>query len=57
MTRKDYLAIANAIANTGDEYGNYAPLSAVVEELIPYLQKDNPNFDADRFRKAANREQ
>ena len=67
MSRKDYVAIAQIIGQAVDgartdtkaeiiEDGmrDYATglLGTVVSDLVEYLAADNPNFNADRFRKA-----
>ncbi len=47
MTRKDYIAIAKAIAG-----GNF-DREALVNRLCQVFKEDNPRFDAERFKKAA----
>ena len=50
MTKKDYIAIASVIAITGPS----TQRMKMVNALIPIFKADNPRFDADRFREAAN---
>ncbi len=46
MTRKDYVAIARAIALVRGDCDGLVPL---VEELCAIFKADNPRFDKDRF--------
>lgn len=54
MTRKDYVVIADAIANsrkllrdnmTAEQFLN----TVLIPEIATALQSDNPNFDKPRF--------
>lgn len=55
MTRKDYVLIADTIANLREQQRDAGPftnnpsLLEVAEELAHALQGDNPRFDRDRF--------
>jgi hypothetical protein len=55
MTRKDYVAIARAIAYVGgisDSKAHHRTLNQVAEELAMELKTDNCRFDKGRFLKA-----
>lgn len=57
MTRKHFNAIAKAINELMDELDEHsadtrAGVAYTVNALIDVLQKENSNFDADRFRTA-----
>ena len=55
MTRKDYQLIADAIADTASHCKDQQSLNALdylVQNLNSDLKRDNPNFDAHRFRAA-----
>lgn len=55
MTRKDYVMIAKAIADTRGDYGNLAVQKAIdniAYALANDFAADNPRFDYDRFVKA-----
>lgn len=60
MTRKDYVLIADAVAqsraavNIGDITNPQHAISRVIDELTAKLESDNPNFDAERFIAACN---
>ena len=53
MTRKDYVLIAQTIADLMSDFNNggddSVSLSLVAQELADTLAKDNPRFDRDRF--------
>ena len=53
MTRKDYVLIAQTIADLMSDFNNggddSCSLSIVAEELADTLEKDNPRFDRARF--------
>ena len=52
MTRKDYIAIADALASV-----EFSHKATVVDALCRVFKKDNPRFDADRFKEAVNRKE
>ena len=57
MTKKDYEAIAAAIAHTkmladSNGYGAYSTLEEVAEQLAAVMAADNERFDRARFLKA-----
>lgn len=56
MTRKDYVAIAEAIAaaRARASIGGKKAIDAVAVELAKVFEADNPRFDAARFVKACN---
>lgn len=51
MTKKDYIAIAEALANaraaTGDD--KHSALTYAANQLAAVLARDNPRFDRERF--------
>ena len=53
MTRKDYVLIADTLANLMSDFNNggedSVSLSLVAEELATALETDNPRFDRARF--------
>jgi hypothetical protein len=53
MTRKDYVLIADTLANLMKDFNNCGDdsvsLSLVAEELADALQTDNARFDRARF--------
>ena len=53
MTRKDYVLIAETLANLMNDFNNggedSVSLSLVAQELADALQGDNPRFDRARF--------
>ena len=51
MTRKDYVLLANAIANGIDDANGINGLTgyAIVERIADALASDNPRFDRERF--------
>jgi hypothetical protein len=53
MTRKDYVLIADTLANLMQDFNNCGDdsvsLSLVAQELADTLAKDNPRFDSARF--------
>lgn len=60
MTRKDYVAIAAAVArvreatNDGSINNAQDAVSHVIDELTAIFENDNPRFDAPRFIRACN---
>lgn len=55
MTKKDYILIANVLANTYETSKNNAErdtVIAIISQLVDKLKADNANFNADTFRKA-----
>lgn len=58
MTRKDYVLLANAIANGIDdankiEYQGFTG-HAIIQRIADALATDNPRFNRERFIKACN---
>ena len=57
MSRKDYVALAAAIAKTRDEtreiLGSHSVLRVAADRIADVLAADNERFDADRFLTAA----
>ena len=51
MTRKDYIAIAEAVAPCGLEMGA-SDYELLVERLSAVFERDNPSFDRERFEQA-----
>lgn len=50
MTKKDYVLIAQAVAEVGSRgYGDIGP---VAHQIADALATDNPRFDRERFLKA-----
>jgi hypothetical protein len=53
MTRKDYVLIADTLANLMSDFNNGGEdsisLSLVAQELADALQADNDRFDRERF--------
>ena len=49
--KRHYLALAQVVQSLR-EYGDVIHVDDVVHALIVYLSKDNPRFDARRFRDA-----
>ena len=53
MTRKDYVLIADTLANLMSDFNNGGEdsisLSLVAEELATALETDNPRFNRARF--------
>jgi hypothetical protein len=53
MTRKDYVIIAAALAQSSTAYGDheigYAAWCAARDAVADALKQDNPRFDRDRF--------
>jgi len=65
MTRKDYILIAAAIANTREHYAKYQAhdpvaadkaIRAVARSLAAALQIENPRFDRETFLAACDME-
>ena len=62
MTRKDYTAFAQILANARDEVSEDYPgvdrtyqyvINRIEHEMMHVFKRDNPRFDADRFRTAS----
>lgn len=53
MTRKDYEAVAEAIAKTQFRFVDGA--NELIESLIGVFRRDNPRFNPDKFRAACHR--
>ena len=51
MSRKDYIAIAEAIVPCGVEMGA-SDYELLVERLSAVFERDNPSFDRERFEQA-----
>ena len=51
MTRKDYIKLADMLAQVRKDRGG---LAAVENKLVKILADDNPRFDEQKFRAAAN---
>ena len=56
MSRKHYVAIAQAIAMARRLDDKDAAISCIIGALISLFKRDNANFDAARFREACYRE-
>jgi hypothetical protein len=60
MTRKDYIAIADAIAKSDpstaygitDSYDVMATYNTIIDALVEVMESDNPNFREAEFRLA-----
>jgi len=52
MSRKHYVAIADALVSV-----EFSHKTVVVDALCRVFKKDNPRFDADRFKEAVNRKE
>ena len=52
MTRKDYKAIAQAIADNTDNTGEMLDKAGLVSALEDYFAYDNARFDGDKFAEA-----
>lgn len=54
MTRKDYVLLANAIANGIDDANGINGLTgyAIIQRIADALATDNPRFNRERFLKA-----
>ncbi len=54
MTKKDYVMLAKVIRNLdwAREGKGQLVIEELVTKLVPELQADNPNFNANRFREA-----
>lgn len=59
MTKKDYIAIAKAIKD--NTYGGLSNTNGFMDkqgflsDLVAYMRKDNPKFDAILFRRASHK--
>jgi hypothetical protein len=60
MTRKDYIAIANAISKADpskaygvvNDYDVFATFNVIIDALVEVMESDNPNFREADFRLA-----
>lgn len=52
MGKKDYIAIANVISGLEEIDGNLVSKVNLIIVLADYFEKDNPNFDRDKFNNA-----
>ena len=57
MTKKDYIKIASIINDISDDdcgefYTDPISKTDLISKLSNYFQKDNPNFDKGKFKKA-----
>ena len=59
MTRKQYIAVAKALNAIELNHIEQIPFlrHTVVDALCRVFKKDNPRFDADRFKEAVNRKE
>ena len=53
MTRKDYVAIAEVIADAKDRFNMDGAGQYIAGRLADMMAADNPSFDRERFLKAA----
>lgn len=53
MTKKDYVAIADAIKEAGGNGGDQLTLNMVSEKLCEAFHTENPKFSRETFLKAA----
>ena len=67
LSRKDYIEFANILGRVKDkarrdkcshgcEYPNTVAIFDITGELVDYFKVDNPNFDAEKFHKAIDKE-
>jgi hypothetical protein len=54
MTRKDYVAVAEILADFKDGIANQMIFDELVDEFADMFSADNPNFKLDKFREACN---
>ena len=54
MTRKDYVAVAEILADFKDGINNQIVFEDLVDEFADFFSSDNPNFKLDKFREACN---
>ena len=54
MTRKDYVAVAEILADFKQGIDNQAVFEDLVDEFADFFAGDNPNFKYDKFREACN---
>lgn len=58
MSREHYIQVAHIISQTRDRVyeeeisGEYGAIREIEARLAVLFERDNPNFDADRFHKA-----
>jgi hypothetical protein len=53
MTRKDYVLIADVLADLRETYGDHPAVISAAYRFAAALGRDNPRFDRDRFLVAA----
>jgi HD superfamily phosphohydrolase YqeK len=51
MTRKDYVVVANILHDYKEEMDNVSFVD-IVNDFGDYFEKDNPNFNWEKFREA-----
>ena len=51
MTRKDYVVVANILRDYNQELDNISFVD-IVNDFGDYFEKDNPNFNWEKFREA-----
>ena len=54
MTRKDYVAVAEILADFKTGIDNPVVFEDLVDEFAGFFAGDNPNFKYDKFREACN---
>ena len=54
MTRKDYVAVAEILADFKQGINNPIVFEDLVDEFADLFSADNPNFKLDKFREACN---
>lgn len=54
MTRKDYVAVAEILADFKSGIDNQIVFEDLVDEFADFFGADNPNFKLDKFREACN---
>jgi hypothetical protein len=56
MTRKDYVAVAEILADFKQGINNQIVFEDLVDEFADFFSADNSNFKYDKFREACNNE-
>jgi len=56
MTRKDYVSVAEILADFKSGINNQIVFEDLVDEFADFFSADNPNFKYDKFREACNNE-
>ena len=56
MTRKDYVAVAEILADFKPLIADQFTFEDLVDEFADMFSADNPNFKLDKFREACNNE-